>query len=121
MEAVNVAILAMDLIVPIVMIIIGFASRNHVPKNRYGAVGYRTKRSRSSQEAWEYANKECSKYMLKYGLILLIVSIVVCLPFLKSTTTVVSIVCTVLIIVQCVVPCFSILLIEKQLKEKFGE
>lgn len=121
MEVVNIVILAMNLIIPVVMIIIGLATKNHVPKNRYGAVGYRTKRSRSSQEAWEYANKECSKLMLKLGLIILLVSVIVSLPFLKSTEVVVSVVCTVVVILQCVVLCVGFLGIEKKLAEKFHE
>lgn len=121
MEVVNVVILATDLIIPVVILIIGLATRNHVPKNRYGAVGYRTKRSRSSEEAWEFANKECSRLMVKLGWILLLVSIVASLPFLKSTAVVVSIVCTVVILLQCVVLCVGMLGIEKKLAEKFHE
>lgn len=119
MQVVNIVILSMNLIIPVVMIIIGLATKNHVPKNRYGAVGYRTKRSRSSQEAWEYANKECSKLMLKLGLIILLVSVIASLPFLKGTEIVVSIVCTVVVVLQCVVLCVGFLGIEKALAEKF--
>lgn len=117
---VNIVLLAMNLIVPLVILIIGIATKNHIPKNRYGSVGYRTKRSRSSQEAWEYANTEMAKIMTKLGAVMLIVSIVVSVFFIKSTENVVSIVTTVVVILQCVALIPPILGIEKKLKDRFG-
>lgn len=118
---VNVVVLSMNLIIPIVVLIVGLATKNHVPKNRYGAVGYRTARSRSSEEAWQYANKEMSRRMIKIGIISLIVTIVISAFFINSTEIVVGIVTTVIVIAQCVPLIIGMLGIEKQLKEKFDE
>ena len=116
---VNIVVLSMNLIIPIVMLIIGLATKNHVPKNRYGAVGYRTARSRSSEEAWQYANKEMARRMLTLGVIVLVLTIVISVFFIKGTVTVVSIVVTVVMVAQCVALLIGMLGIEKQLKEKF--
>jgi len=46
-----------DLQIPFMMIIIGLVFRQWIPKKINSVAGYRTKRSMSSQEAWEYANR----------------------------------------------------------------
>lgn len=117
--AVSIAILSTNVIIPIVLVIVGAILRKHIPANRYGAVGYRTKRSRSSQEAWEFANKEMANIMVKYGLIMLVASIVISAFFVKSNEVVASIVCTVVMVLQCVGVVAAILVVEKKLKDKF--
>lgn len=116
----SIVILSMNLIVPIVLLIAGLIAKNHIPTNMYGSVGYRTKRSRSSREAWEFANKEMARIMLKLGLIMLVLSIVVSLFFIKTSVVVATIVCTVVMILQCLSLVGMIFNIEKKLKDKFG-
>lgn len=121
MNIVNVVVLSTDLIIPIVVLLVGIFTKNHIPKNRNGSVGYRTKRSRSSQEAWEYANKEMAIVMRKLGCILLAATIVICTFFLKSSEVVVCIVCTVVMALQCIALIVGMVGIENKLKEKFDE
>lgn len=121
MNIVNVVILATDLIIPIVVLIAGIITKNHMPQYRNGSVGYRTRRSRSSREAWEYANKEMAIVMQKLGWIMLAATIVICAFFLNSSEVIVSIVCTVVIVVQCVALAIGMLGIENKLKEKFDK
>lgn len=115
----NIVVLSMNVIVPIVLIITGAIFKKHIPANRNGVVGYRTKRSRSSQEAWEFANKEMANLMFKYGIIMLIASIVISAFFVKSNVIVASVVCTVVMVLQCLWIVACILIIEKKLKDRF--
>lgn len=62
-----------DLIIPISMIITGLVFRSSPPKKINLLVGYRTKRSMESQEAWNLAQKYLGELWLKTGLILLII------------------------------------------------
>ena len=115
----SIVILSVNVIIPIVLIIVGLISRKHIPANRNGAVGYRTKRSRSSQEAWEFANKKMGNIMFKSGIIMLIASIVISAFFINSDAIVASVVCTVVMVLQCLGIVVDILLVEKELKDRF--
>ncbi|GEM_PF-346252 len=62
-----------DLIIPITMIITGLVFRSNPPKKINTLVGYRTKRSMESQEAWDFAQKRLGESCLKMGAFLLII------------------------------------------------
>ena len=109
-------------IVPIVTVIAGFMMKTKPPKEINDTVGYRTRRSKASQEAWDFANAYCGKVTCIYGVISLIVSIAAyCLltgsAGMKpvSTLLIIMAVQVVLLIVVAAVPT------EMKLKEKFGK
>lgn len=64
-----------DLMIPFIMILIGFVMRKHPPKDINPIYGYRTARSMQSQEAWDYAHQVCGKVWLICGPITLILII----------------------------------------------
>lgn len=108
--------------VPIIAIITGYKMKTKPPKEINNTVGYRTRRSKASQEAWDFANVYCGKNTFIYG----IVSLPVSIAFYSLLTVsahwgklpamlVVMLVQTVTMVIVMAVPT------EMKLKEKFGE
>ena len=62
-------------LIPILILVIGIIFQKHAPKEINGFIGYRTRRSMQSQEAWDYANKRMGEIWLALGVILLVVTI----------------------------------------------
>lgn len=61
-----------DIIIPLMMIILGWLFYKKQPKNINYILGYRTKRSMASKENWIYANKRMGQIWFKLGWVLLI-------------------------------------------------
>ncbi|MCM8710204.1 SdpI family protein [Clostridium sp. SYSU_GA19001] len=59
-----------DLIIPLIMIISGAILKMGYLKKINSFIGYRTNRSKLSQQAWDFANKQLGNYNLKIGVIL---------------------------------------------------
>ena len=97
---------------PILMLVIGIVFQKHAPKEINGFIGYRTRRSMQSQEAWDYANKRMGEIWLALGVILLVVSIPLTLLFAENGLTIAMIAQVVALIV-------SIIPVEVELKAKF--
>ena len=98
--------------VPILILVIGIIFQKHAPKEINGFLGYRTRRSMQSQEAWDYANKRMGEIWLALGVILLVVSIPLTLLFAENGLTIAMIAQVVALIV-------SIIPVEVELKAKF--
>ncbi|MBU5255206.1 SdpI family protein [Tissierella praeacuta] len=61
-----------DLIIPLMMIILGYLFYKHPPKTINYILGYRTRRAMLSQENWIFANKRMGQLWFKWGWVLLI-------------------------------------------------
>ena len=68
--------LAMNLLLPVIMLVFGRLFQTKPPKTINGLFGYRTARSMKSQEAWDFAHRTCGRLWFKLGLVLLMGSIV---------------------------------------------
>ena len=68
--------LAMNLLIPLTMILFGKIFIDNPPKNINHLFGYRTSMSMKNHETWEFAHKYCGKLWLKCGLILLPLSVI---------------------------------------------
>ena len=99
-------------LIPVLMLVIGIVFQKHAPKEINGFIGYRTRRSMQSQEAWDYANKRMGEIWLALGVILLVVSIPLTLLFAENGLTIAMIAQVVALIV-------SIIPVEVELKAKF--
>lgn len=99
-------------LIPVLMLVIGIIFQKHAPKEINGFLGYRTRRSMQSQEAWDYANKRMGEIWLALGVILLVVSIPLTLLFAENGLTIAMIAQVVALIV-------SIIPVEVELKAKF--
>lgn len=107
----------MTILIPLIMIIFGIVCKYYPPKKINDIYGYRTKNSMRSQEAWDFAYQFNGKLMLRWGMILLILSMIAML----CLKTYYEWVCMVVCIIQTVIVCFTIPPTEKALKEKFNK
>ena len=73
--------LAMDLLIPLVMVLFGRRFRRRPPKNINSFYGYRTAMSMKNQDTWRFAHAYCGRLWFRWGLILLPVTAAVMLPF----------------------------------------
>ena len=114
-------ILACDLIVPTVQIVAGYILWRHCPKKINHFFGYRTLRSMKNSDTWEFANRHCGRVWLKVGLLTLIPTIVVHIPFYSSSDDTVGILGAIVPLLQCAILALSIIPTEKALKRTFNE
>lgn len=68
-------IFVMCLIVPVILLVTGCISKARPKKDINSVIGYRSRRSRSSQEMWDKAQLLMAKYLIIIGAALLVISI----------------------------------------------
>ena len=99
-------------LIPFLILVIGIIFQKHAPKVINGCIGYRTRRSMQSQEAWYYATKRMGEIWLALGVILLVVTIPLSLLLGENGVAV-------LVIAQTIALILSIIPVEMELKAKF--
>ena len=110
-----------NLLIPATMIITGYFMYKKPPKEINGVIGYRTTMSRKNMDTWKFAHDYCGRLWLKLGIILLVPSIIVQIPFVNSDENTVGILTLIIEGVQLVFLLGSILPVEKALKRTFDE
>ncbi len=110
-----------SLLTPLTMLFIGRSFKNNPPKEMNGIYGYRTKRSRQSKEAWEFAHIYCGKLWQTAGMIMLPLSAAAMLPFFGSSVNTTAIAVLIIVTLQTLVICLTIIPVENALKKKFGK
>lgn len=110
-----------DLLIPAVMVIGGRVMQKHCPQNINHFVGYRTKRSMQNMDTWKFAHEYCGRLWQKAGLILLIPSVLVHIPFYHSSEDVLGTVAIVVMTVQCTALIATLFPTEAALKKTFHE
>lgn len=109
-------LLAVNLIMPVLLIIFGILFKNEPPREINKTFGYRTKLSMKNQKNWDLAQKMLGKIWFKLGIFLLIVSgggMLLLLIFLPKMQEPLSYAITA---GQLIVVCVSFLRIQKVLK-----
>lgn len=109
-----------DLLTPILMIVAGNMMWKHAPKKINGIIGYRTSRSMKNIETWKFAQDYCGRLWRKIGWIMLIPSLVVHIPFYRSSDNVIGTAGAILCTMQCAVLILSIFPTERALKRNFN-
>ena len=102
--------LLMNLLIPLTMVFVGIYFK------KAALTGYRTRRSMASLEAWQFSNRLMGSYWFKYGLALSMISIIFSF-LLKDQIEYGSLF---IMLVQMCVMFYTIYLVEKALKQKFG-
>lgn len=110
----------MTLLCPGVMIGFGLRFLKRPPKKINHFYGYRTRRSMSSQEAWDFAHQCCGRIWLRLGLVSVPPAILAMLCALGRDAGQVGCWCGVVVTVQVVLLVVTIPVVEHQLKENFG-
>ena len=113
--------LAMDLLIPAMMLLLGRRFLTKPPRTINGTYGYRTRRSMKSQAAWDFAHRTCGRLWSRLGLVLLPLSALVMLPVLGADTGTVGLWCGAVVLVQTAVLLGSIFPVERALKKEFDQ
>lgn len=121
MSKLFIAIFLCNLLIPLVMILAGFLLYKHPPKDINGLIGYRTNWSRKSQETWDFAQVYCGKLWIRIGIILLIVSAIVQIPFAGASEDTIGMMTFVVEMAQLVVMVAAIYPVERALRKKFDK
>lgn len=108
-----------DLLIPGLMILFGWMFRISPPEKINDWYGYRTKRSKSSPEAWDYAHRYAGKIWQRWGLVTLVLSIGGMLLLLGKGDTPVSLGGLGLMVIQLIPMIAVIPITEKELKKRF--
>ena len=112
---------ANDCLVPLTMIFFGWYMWKHHSKEANGIMGYRTKRSMRNNDTWKFANEYCGKLWYKMGMVMLIPSIMILVPFFRSNEDTIGYVGVAVITVQIVIMLLAIVPTERALKKKFPD
>lgn len=110
-----------NLLIPATMIITGYFMYKKPPKDINGVIGYRTPMSSKNMDTWKFAHDYCGRLWLKIGIILLVPSIIVQIPFANSDENTVGILTLIIEGVQLVFLLGSILPVERALKRTFDK
>ncbi len=114
--------LFVDLILPLIMFISSFFFIKGGPKNINSLVGYRTERSMKNTDTWAFAHKYCGKLWQKIGLIFIIITLAVLVPFILKTSVKVYTVATFVIFsFEFVLLFYTIFKTEKALSKAFDK
>lgn len=110
-----------NLIVPIIMIMIGYWFVKCPPKTINNVYGYRTTMSRKNQETWDFAHNYCGRVWIKAGWCLLVASVLITLPTIGSSDETVGWVGGIFELIQCIILIGSIFPVERALKKNFDK
>lgn len=114
-------IFACDLLIPIMMIGFGRIMWKHTPKDINYIFGYRTTRSMKNEDTWRFAHEYCGRLWWKIGLIMLIPTVLVHIPFYNSSEDTLGIVAAIVMTIQIIVLIASIFPTEIALKKAFND
>ena len=110
-----------DLLVPVIMVLGGWFMEKHCPGKINSLLGYRTRRSMTNHDTWEFAHRHCGKLWKRVGLILLVATILTHLPFYGSGEDAIGTLSLVVLGIQLAVLTVSIFPTESALKKTFRE
>ena len=113
--------LGMDMLVPTAMLLVGRRLRRDPPGEDNPLRGYRTRRSMSSREAWNFAQRYCGGLWVLFGTILLPLTAAAMLPVRGRGMDTVAIWGTALAALQIIPMVGVILPVEAALSRTFDE
>lgn len=110
-----------DCLVPLSMILGGRIMWKHCPGHISRVVGYRTGRSMKNNDTWRFANEFAGKLWWKAGILLLILTVVIHIPFYRADEDTTGKMSFVLLMIQIAIMIGTIFPVEKALKKNFHE
>ena len=113
--------LATNLLVPVIMIGIGWYFLKKPPKKINPLFGYRTTRSMKNVDTWAFAHRTCGKIWVRWGWAVLVVSVIPMLAVLGKDENTIGWVSTAICLLQLIPLLGSIVPVELALKKTFDE
>ena len=114
-------VLVSDLLVPVVQIVAGWMMWKHYPQSINNLYGYRTKLSKKNQDTWKFAHEHCGRLWWKVGLVLLVLTVGVHIPFYGADEDTIGNLCLIVTCVQMAALIGSIFPTQWALKRTFNE
>jgi len=91
------------------------------PKEINGLIGYRTAMSKKNKDTWAFAHDYCGRLWIKFGIVLLILSIIAQIPFANSGEKTIGILTGIIEAVQLAALLGSIIPVERALRKTFDK
>ena len=110
-----------NLLIPIIMILVGYWMWKHCSPNINPLFGYRTTRSMKNTDTWKFANDYVGRLWWKIGWGLIILTVLIQLLFMRSSTNKVVILYLVILFIQTTIMLLTIIPVENALKKKFND
>ena len=110
-----------DLLIPLVMIVGGMLMWKRTPKKINSVYGYRSARSMKNLDTWTFAHRYVGRLWWVIGWIILAPTVLANLPFAGKSDDTISIVGTVILIVQMTILVAALISTERALKRNFDE
>ena len=111
----------MNLLIPFMMIGFGKYFMKSAPGSINIVFGYRTSMSMKNQDTWKFAHQYVGKLWWKLGLLILIPTILIHIPFYGKSDDTVGVLCGIICTIQVIVLCLSIIPVENALKKTFHD
>ena len=112
---------AMNLVLPFIMIVIGYIFIKNPPREINHLVGYRTTMSMKNKDTWDFAHHHCGKNWKIVGLFMLIPSALVMLLFSGKDIQTVGEIGSVVIGVQTIILLATLIPTEMALRKNFDK
>ena len=112
---ITLTIVAAFFIIPVVEIILGLMKPKKEINN---IIGYRTAKTMSSQEMWDYGQLLMKKYMLRSGIISLIIGIIGLLISLFLNPLWAGMLVAIIVVIQSVVLVVAVVMLENAMNKK---
>ncbi len=113
--------LAMNLLIPVSMIVLGARYRGGATREINGISGYRTRRSMASPEAWNHAHRLFGRIWLAVGLVLLPLTVAAMCPLIGASEGAIGLWGTLICFGQILFMSAPILPVEISLGKNFDE
>ena len=113
--------LAVDLLVPAIMIFAGRGFKKCPPKSINHFYGYRTRMSMKNQDTWVFAHKYCGKLWVKWGFAMLIPTAIAYIVLIGADIESISVAGGVICVLQSLIMLWTIYPTEKALRREFDE
>ena len=110
-------LILMTELTPALILGIGYLFKKHYPKDINCLIGYRTRRSMMNMDTWSFANRCMAFLCIRWGWLLLFLTLALDLIFYKQMETV----STIIVLLQLIPLFICIFQVEKKLKETFDE
>lgn len=110
---------ANSMLIPFLMIVVGYLFIRRPPRTINGVYGYRTSMSRKNQQTWDYAHYYCGKLWWKAGWIMGAVTLLIVLPVMGKGEEVIGFVAGIWVCLQCAIMLITIGFVERALKRRF--
>lgn len=103
-------------LLPVIIILIGYLMNKYPPKKVNWIVGYRTRKAMKDENVWKKANEYCGALWIKIGLIMFVISLMLCVLTYLKVIVLSEAFLTVIVLCQVIPLLFSVILVEKKIK-----